>query len=441
MKVEPRILPGFMELLPNEQVLFNNVKDIIKNNFEKFGFLPVDSPAIESSQVLLAKAGGETEKQIYRFNKGENDLCLRYDLTVPLARFVAAHYNELNFPFRRYQINKVYRGERPQKGRFREFYHCDADIIGNGELSVVADAECVRLFEKCFEALNLEVEIEVSNRKILSGFIEDIGKTDRIIDILIVLDKLAKIPFEEAMAQLSEIGLTTEECKKIINLTKNHGKIEEIMQNLCNFCKNELFQTGLKELQETDKYLKLMGAKNIVYNLSIIRGHNYYTGTVFEAFLKNSSYKNAVGGGGRYENLCSYFSTTKMPGVGMSIGITRLFDVLLKENYFNLENNEIDCAIVTFDETFDAGLEIMTKLRQQGIRAESFYENKSFKSKMKEANRRQVKFVIIVGEDEINSGLYTLKNMQDSSQTQLSLDAIVEKIKSDRMASVTLLNN
>ena len=432
--ITPRKLQGFWELMPRQQMVFSELLDKIENVFKQNCFVPLDTPVLEYSETLLAKSGGETDKEVYRFSKGSTDMCMRYDLTVPLARFVAMHKEELSFPFKRYQIGKVYRGERPQKGRFREFYQCDADIIGNETLSLVADAECVALFEKCFKALNLDVEIEVSNRKIIAGFIQSINKEDRTTDILIVLDKLAKIPFEEAMAQLKEIGLSDFEREKIIRLTKTTGNIEDVTQNLANICVNPLFNEGMKELVETDKHLKAFGVSSVIYNLSVIRGHNYYTGTVFEGFLKKDKNLGAIGGGGRFENLCSYFSDKKMPGVGMSVGVTRLFDILTKENYFNLDEiNEIECAIITFDDTLEEGLSLTSKLREDGIKADCLYENKSFKSKMKEANKRQIKYVLIVGEDEVKTKEYTLKNMQNSGQEKLTLEKVIEKIKTDRM--------
>lgn len=432
----PRKLQGFWELMPKQQMLFseflNKIEDVFKNNC----FVPLDTPVLEYSETLLAKSGGDTDKEIYRFTKGSTDMCMRYDLTVPLARFVAMHKEELSFPFKRYQIGKVYRGERPQKGRFREFYQCDADIIGNETLSLVADAECIALFDKCFKALNLDIEIEVSNRKIIAGYIQEINKEDKTTEILIVLDKLAKIPLEEAMLQLKEIGLSETESEKIIKLTKTTGNIETITENLNNFSQNQLFNDGVSELVETDKHLKAFGVKSVVYNLSIIRGHNYYTGTVFEGFFKNDKSLGAVGGGGRFENLCSYFSEKKMPGVGMSVGVTRLFDILTKQNYFDLsKTNEIECAIITFDDTLENGLSLTSKLRELGVKADCLYENKSFKSKMKEANKRQIKYVLIVGEDEVKNQKYTLKNMTTSEQSQLSIEQIVEKIKNDRMCT------
>ena len=437
--ITPKKLQGFWELMPKEQMFFSRLLNSIEKVFQDNCFLPLDTPILEYSETLLAKSGGDTDKEIYRFTKGSTDMCMRYDLTVPLARFVAMHKNELNFPFKRYQIGKVYRGERPQKGRFREFYQCDADIIGDGELSLIADAECVRLFEKCYEALDLDVTVEVSNRKILSGYISEIGKTDKTIDILIVMDKIEKLPIEEIMFQLKELGLNEKECTGLISIIKTSGNLDEVSQKLKTISKNELFLTGIEELETLGKTLCAMGAKKIKYNLAIIRGHNYYTGTVFESFLTGRKELGALGGGGRFENLCGYFSKDKMPGVGMSVGITRLFNLLMQENYFDTSSSsELDCAIINFDNTLLEGIALAEKLRVLGIRADCLYENKSFKSKMKESNKRQIKYVIIVGEDEVKSERYALKNMQTGEQVTLSLSEIVEKLKDSQMASLTL---
>ena len=428
--ITPRKLQGFWELMPNEQMCFQSLLNKLEEVFKNNCFVPLDTPVLEYSEALLAKSGGETDKEVYRFTKGSTDMCMRYDFTVPLARFVSMHKDELHFPFKRYQIGKVYRGERPQKGRYREFYQCDADIIGNEELSLVADAECIRLIEKCFNALEIDAEVRVSNRKIINGFVESLGKLEKINDILVVLDKLDKIPLEEAKLQLKEIGLKENEQTNIIELTKTNGNIDSVCKKLEKMCKNSTFIEGLNSLKETDLYLKNIGAKHIIYDLSIIRGHNYYTSTVFEGFFAGHKELGAIAGGGRFENLCSYFSEKRMPGVGMSIGITRLFSHLMQQNYFNFESSsEIDCAVINFDETFNESLALVEELRKNGVRAEIFYENKSFKSKMKEANRRQIKYVVIVGEEEIKNKKYTLKNMTTSEQKQLSVADIVKVIK------------
>lgn len=430
----PRKVSGFWELMPEQQILFSGLLQNIEDVFKANCFVPLDTPVLEYSEALLAKSGGETDKQVYRFCKGDSDLCLRYDLTVPLARFVAMHQGELNFPFKRYQIGKVYRGERPQKGRFREFYQCDADIIGNGELSLVADAECINLLEKCFKKLNLPVEIRISNRKIISGLIEIFANHfDEESDtaILITLDKAGKLPEDEILSELEQAGLSSENCKKLLEISKKSGKFAEILPFLRNFCQNfqnSTLRESLAELEQLHENLQSFGVENAILDLSIIRGHNYYTGTVFEAFLKNHA--EAVGGGGRFENLCSYFSNQKMPGVGMSIGITRLFDILQKDGYFNGQHSgQTQLAIITFDDTLAHGLRLQTQLRQAGILAECLYENKTFKSKMKEADRREIRYALIVGSDEVASEKYTLKDMRNGTQENLSLSEIIERLK------------
>lgn len=429
--ITPRKLQGFWELMPKEQILFSRLLNTLEKVFQDNSFVPLDTPVLEYSETLLAKSGGDTDKEVYRFSKGSTDMCMRYDLTVPLARFVSMHKNELSFPFKRYQIGKVYRGERPQKGRFREFYQCDADIIGDGELSVISDAECVRLFEKCYKALGLDVTVEVSNRKILSGYIEQINKQDKTTDILIVLDKIDKLPREEILFQLEEIGLNEKEREDLLAIIKTSGSIENVSTALRKVSQNPLFLSGVEELETLATALKALGAEKVVYNLQIIRGHNYYTGTVFEGFMTGRRELGALGGGGRFENLCSYFSNDKMPGVGMSVGITRLFNLLMQENYFGaIDTSEIDCAVINFDDTLLESLALVEELRKIGIKADCFYENKSFKSKMKEANRREVKYVIIVGENEVKTKLYALKNMQTGEQVTASLEQIANTIKS-----------
>ncbi len=428
--ITPRKLAGFWELMPNEQICFSSMLNKLEDVFKTNCFVPLDTPICEYSEALLAKSGGETDKQVFRFTKGDTDMCMRYDLTVPLARFVAMHENELCFPFKRYQIGKVFRGERPQKGRSREFFQCDADIIGDGELSIISDAECVYLFEQCFNAIGVDVTIKISNRKILSGVFEDLGLTKVSHEILTILDKLDKISVEDAKKQLFEIVKNEKTSEKLLKLAQINGNFEEIATFLNDFCKNELFETGVKELSEINENLKSLGAKNYCFDISIIRGHDYYTGTVFEAFLKGE--KIALGGGGRYENLCGYFSKRKMPGVGMSVGITRVFE-LLKDKFVA----EISCGsqvgVINFDNTLGDALKITTTLRKSGVKADCLYESKTFKAKMKEANKRSLPFVLIVGEDEVKENLFTLKNMETGEQEKLSLSDIVKKVQSGRM--------
>ena len=333
-RVEPRTLPGFMELLPKEQILFNQMMDTIKKSYESFGFLPLDTPIIEYSEVLLAKAGGETEKQIYRFEKGDNDLSLRFDLTVPLAKYVAKRSNELVFPFKRFQTGKVFRGERPQKGRFREFYQCDIDVIGEEDLSLKYDSEVVNVIYDIFRKLNFgPFVIRINNRKILGGFFESLGLSDKVSDILRTVDKIDKIGIEEVKKELSNLGVDNDRITKIIEFISLSGTSEEKLRILKNnYCDNELFKKGVEELDAVINDLELRKIPNQFYvvDLTIARGLDYYTGSVYETKLVNYPGIGSVCSGGRYDNLAEYYTDKKLPGVGISIGLTRLFYHLLE---------------------------------------------------------------------------------------------------------------
>lgn len=424
--IAPRKIQGFWELMPKEEVLFENMLARLRKVFENNCFLPLDTPVAEFSEILLAKSGGDVDKEIYRFTKGHADICLRYDLTVPLARFVAGNYNVLDFPFKRYQIGKVYRGERPQKGRFREFYQCDADIIGE-ELPLTYDAECIKLYAPCFKELNLDVAVEISNRKILAGYFENLG--GNVVDLMTIVDKIDKLPKEEIVSLFKEKGLSGSDIERTLKIISTSGDIEKI-KSLSVMCDNETFQKGFEELGVLDERLRALGMENYTYNLSIVRGHDYYTGTVFECYIKSKRNLGAIGGGGRYDNLCKNFMDVKMQGVGMSIGITRLFDILKSENLLDTDNfNSVDLGIITFDETLNAGLSLMTKFRESGVKADIINETKSFKAKMKEANKRNLPYILILGEDEVKSSCYTLKDMRSGVQEKLNFDEILQKLK------------
>lgn len=424
--IAPRKIQGFWELMPKEEVLFENMLARLRKVFENNCFLPLDTPVAEFSEILLAKSGGDVDKEIYRFTKGHADICLRYDLTVPLARFVAGNYNVLDFPFKRYQIGKVYRGERPQKGRFREFYQCDADIIGE-ELPLTYDAECIKLYAPCFKELNLDVAVEISNRKILAGYFENLG--GNVVDLMTIVDKIDKLPKEEIVSLFKEKGLSGSDIERTLKIISTSGDIDKI-KSLSVMCDNETFQKGFEELGVLDERLRALGMENYTYNLSIVRGHDYYTGTVFECYIKGKRNLGAIGGGGRYDNLCKNFMDVKMQGVGMSIGITRLFDILKSEDLLNTENlNSVDLGIITFDETLNAGLSLMTKFRESGVKADIINETKSFKAKMKEANKRNLPYILILGEDEVKSSCYTLKDMRSGVQEKLNFDEILQKLK------------
>lgn len=423
--VSPKKIQGFWELMPKDEVLFEDMLGRLKRVFETNCFLPLDTPVAEFAEVLLAKSGGDVDKEIYRFTKGHADICLRYDLTVPLARFVAGNFNELDFPFKRYQIGKVYRGERPQKGRFREFYQCDADVIGE-ELPLSYDAECIYLYKPAFKALNLEVVVEISNRNILAGLFESFGKD--VEPLMVIIDKLDKLDRGEIVNLLTEKGLNSEQIEKTLKIAGTSGDIEKVL-SLKTECENATYLKGIDDLACLDELLKALGVENRIFNLSIVRGHNYYTGTVFECYLLGKRNLGAIGGGGRYDNLCKNFLDKKLQGVGMSIGITRLFDILKSENLLKDEGQSfVTIGIITFEETLNYGLQIMASLREKGIRAEILNETKSFKAKMKEANKRQIEFVLILGEDEVKEQLFTLKNMATGEQEKLNLKGIIEKL-------------
>ena len=433
-KIEPRTLPGFMELLPKEQILFNKMKEKIQKSYEKFGFLPIDTPIIEMSDVLLAKAGGETEKQIYRFQKGDNDLALRFDLTVPLAKYVTEYYNDLSFPFRRYQIGKVYRGERPQKGRFREFYQCDIDIIGDGELSIINDAEMPAVIYSTIKDLGFEdFTICINNRKLLSGLFKELDLEEKSVDIMRIIDKIEKIGKENVIECLKDLELSENQINDIINFIEISGTTEEKIDSLekLNYT-NEIFNEGLEELKQVVKYVKAFGVPNSNFkvDLTIARGLDYYTGTVYETFLNEYRELGSVCSGGRYDNLAEYYTDKKLPGVGISIGLTRLFYKLNELNALKEEQNSIaKVLVVSMVEDNSKALEVATELRSENINAEVYLENKKIKAKFKYADRLAIPYVIVIGEDEIANNTVTLKNMQTGEQETLKIEEVIKKIK------------
>lgn len=420
-KTEPRTLAGFMELMPNEQILFEQIKQKIEKAYQKFGFLPLDTPILELSEVLLAKAGGETEKQIYRFEKGETDISMRFDLTVPLAKYVAKNYGNLSFPFRRYQIGKVYRGERTQKGRFREFYQCDIDIIGDGELSVINDAELPSVIYNIFKELGFDdFTICINNRKILNGLFESLNQKDNSVEILRTIDKIEKIGKEAVIEELQKFKVTKEAIETIMNFIEIEGNTDEKIQKLQNLnIENETFKLGLEELTQVVKNVRLFGVPdtNFKVDLTIARGLDYYTGTVYETFLNEYREIGSICSGGRYENLAEYYTDKKLPGVGISIGLTRLFYKLNELNLINADKKSIaEVLIVPMVEDLSIPIKIANILREKGINTEVFLNDKKLKSKMKYADKLEIPYVIIVGEDEINSGVVKIKNMNTGEE-------------------------
>lgn len=434
-KVEPRTLPGFMELMPKEQIAFNQMRQTIQNIYEKFGFLPIDTPIIEMAEVLLAKAGGETEKQIYRFEKGENDLALRFDLTVPLAKYVTQYANNLSFPFRRYQIGKVYRGERPQKGRFREFYQCDIDIIGDGELSIQHDAEMPSVIYQTFKALGFEdFTICINNRKLLNGMFEALEQKENAVEIMRIIDKLEKIGEENVMAMLEELRIPKETITSILRFIRIAGTTDDKLQALerLPFEKSELFKQGLDELKEVVCYIRKFGVpeQNFKVDLTIARGLDYYTGTVYETFLNDYRSIGSVCSGGRYENLAQYYTDRKLPGVGVSIGLTRLFYQLNALQAIKQEKVSIaKVLVVPMTQDVSEALTIATMLRNEEIPTEVYLEDKKIKAKMKYANHLEIPFVILLGEEEIQNKMVTLKNMETGEQETVSLKEVIAKLK------------
>ena len=434
IKIQPKTLPGFMELLPNEQILFNEMKEKIQKTYERFGFLPLDTPVIESADVLLAKAGGETEKQIYRFNKGESDLALRFDLTVPLAKYVTEYYPNLTFPFRRYQIGKVYRGEKAQRGRYREFYQCDIDIIGEEELSLINDAEIPSIIYNTFKELGFDdFTISINNRKILNGLFEALGLNDKSVDILRIIDKIDKIGKENVVKEIKDLGVEEDKIDTIINFISITGNVEETIKSLKNLnIDNELFNLGINELESVASNIKLFGvpSENYKIDLTIARGLDYYTGTVYETFLNKYRQLGSVCSGGRYDNLSSYYTDKKMPGVGVSIGLTRLFFQLTDNKIIEAGNRTISKAmIISMVDDFDKSIEVATKLRENGINAQIYTDKAKIKKQFSYANRLGIPYVIIIGEDEINNNVISLKNMIDGEQKTVAVEEAIKIIK------------
>ena len=431
--VKPSTLPGFMELLPKDQMLFNEMKDIIRKNFEKHGFLPIDTPVIEKSEVLLAKGGGETEKQIYRFSKGDTDMSLRFDLTVPLARYTVEHMNDLSFPFKRYQIGKVYRGEKAQKGRFREFYQCDIDTIGMGELSLVNDAEFPVVIFHTFKDLGFtDFTIHLNNRKILKGFFSSLGIEDSM-NVLRTVDKLDKIGEEKVLEELGENGIGRDSGEKILEFIKIDGTVDEILEQLRDLkIEDEIFQEGLDELTQVIGYMRDFGIDEDCFDidLKIARGLDYYTGTVYETTLDNYPKIGSVCSGGRYEDLASYYTDKALPGVGISIGLSRLFYQLNEAKIISSEEKSlVDLLIIPMDDCVHDGIKLLSELREKGVRVSVYTEFAKLKKKFKYADQTKVDYVIVLGEEEIKSRKYSLKDMKTGDQEEVTFDELVERFK------------
>ena len=444
--IKPRTLSGFMELLPGKQIRFEKMTEILRTTYASYGFAPLDTPVIEDAQILLAKGGGETEKQIYRFSKGDADLSLRFDLTVPLAKYVALHYNDLSFPFRRYQIGKVYRGERAQRGRFREFYQADIDIIGDGKLDIVNEAEIPSIICQTFTALGLKrFQIRVNNRKILNGFYGMLGLTEKSGDIMRTVDKLDKIGAEKVKVILmgEEIALTEEQADEILKFIAIKGTNAEVLSALEGYRgRHELFDLGLNELNTVTKYLAAFGVpeENFAVDLTIARGLDYYTGTVYETLMLEHPEIGSICSGGRYDNLAEFYTDKQLPGVGISIGLTRLFYVLEEQGMLNDEmiTSPADALILPMTEDLAPAISFATLLRDSGLRAQLYTEQKKFKQKMSYADKIKVPYVVFLGEDEVKQNAVSVKDMNSGEQQTLPVAEALTLIKAgiDQKADV-----
>ena len=436
-KQKPRTLSGFMELLPQRQVQFDRMVELLRRSYSLYGFTPLDTPVIEASEVLLAKAGGETEKQIYRFTKGDSDLSLRFDLTVPLAKYVALHYADLSFPFRRYQIGKVYRGERAQRGRFREFYQADIDVIGDGKLDISNEAEIPSIIYRAFTALGLKrFQIRVNNRKILNGFYAMLGLTQQSGEIMRTVDKLDKIGAAKVKDLLVEGGVSEDSAQEILHFIGISGGNQAVLTALETYRgRNEVFDTGLDELTTVVKYLAAFGVPetHFAVDLTIARGLDYYTGTVYETTMLDHPEIGSICSGGRYDNLAEYYTDKQLPGVGISIGLTRLFFVLEDQGYLNEEmvTAPADVLILPMTQDLAPAISFATQLRQAGVRAQLYTEQKKFKQKMTYADKIGVPYVAFLGDDEISQNAVSVKDMTTGQQETLPVDQAVDTIAND----------
>ena len=426
-KVQPRTLSGFMELLPEQQMKMERMMEVLRQSYSVYGFAPLDTPIIESAEVLLAKGGGETEKQIYRFMKGDSDLALRFDLTVPLAKYVAGHYSELCFPFRRYQIGKVYRGERAQRGRFREFYQADIDIIGDGKLDIINEAEIPAIIYNTFTKLGIsKFKIKVNNRKILNGFYSMNGMSEKAAEIMRTVDKLDKIgPHKVKQLLIEEVKMLPCKSENVLDFMAISGSNEEVIQRLEMYKgMDETFDQGLEELKTVTRYLKDFGVpeENFAVDLTIARGLDYYTGTVYETEMTEHPEIGSVCSGGRYDNLAEYYTDKQLPGVGISIGLTRLFYVLNEQGLLNDEmvSSPCDALVLPMSEDMGFAIAAATCLRKAGVRTQIYGEKKKFKQKMSYADKLKVPYAVLIGEDEEAAGLVSVKNMASGEQLKLS---------------------
>ncbi|MBE6938180.1 MAG: histidine--tRNA ligase [Ruminococcaceae bacterium] len=440
--IKPRTLSGFMELLPGKQAQMERMMEILRKTYSLYGFAPLDTPVIEDAQILLAKGGGETEKQIYRFSKGDSDLAMRFDLTVPLAKYVALHYGELAFPFRRYQIGKVYRGERAQRGRFREFYQADIDIVGDGKLDILNEAEIPSVIYRLFRGFGLtRFQIRVNNRKVLNGFYSMLGLSEKSGDIMRTADKLDKIGPEKVRAILvDDCGVSAQAADEIMSFMSIKGSNADVLAALEGYRgKDPVFDTGLDELRAVTENLAAFGVpeENFAVDLTIARGLDYYTGTVYETTLLDHPEIGSVCSGGRYDNLAGYYIDKPLPGVGISIGLTRLFYVLDEQGLLNpaAHSASADALVIPMSPEPTAAIALAEKLRAAGVRVQLYGEQKKFKQKMSYADKLGVPYAILLGEDEINAGKCSVKDLRTGVQVTVTAEEAAELILADKLAA------
>jgi histidyl-tRNA synthetase len=425
-------LTGMTEFTPAAQIQFERWIQHIRTTYARYGFTPIDTPALERSEILLAKAGSGTEQQIYRFTKGSTDMSLRFDLTVPLARYVAAHQQDLVFPFRRQAIAKVYRGEKAQHGRFREFYQADADIIGRNQLDLTYDAEIISLIVDTIRGLQLgDFTVHINNRKLVMGFLASLKVSDQA-EVLHLLDSAEKIGATKLKSELQLLRLDAFEIRHLLQFAAIKGNFDDFSQALLRLdIDNSTFSAGLAELEQIAHTLTALGVDPQCYtfNTGIIRGLDYYTGTVFETKLDQAPQLGSICGGGRYENLVGKFARDTMPGVGMSIGITRLFSQALEHKLIHVQQRTIaQVVILPLTQRIDAVLGIATKLRHAGIATDIYLQTAAIKKKMAYAADLGVPYTIIIGDDELAGHQVTLKNMDSGEQTLLNIPQVIDTI-------------
>ena len=423
--IKPSTIAGVMELLPADQEVFDYIKNTIEETFKDYGFASIDTPVIEKNEILFAKGGGETEKQIFEIASESKDMSLRFDLTVPLARYVSEHFSDLNFPFKRYQIAKVYRGERNQKGRYKEFYQADIDIIGHNDLSIYNDAILPFVMYKAFEKLDLPaLTFHINNRKLLNGFFQSL-EIDDTTEVLRTIDKKDKIGIDKTQSLLTEI-VGADKAGEILAFIQNPAEGHDLIESLKEFDGNDLYKDGLEELAIVYDYMLAFGVPeaNIKIDLAITRGLDYYTSTVYETFINGYETIGSVCSGGRYENLANNFSKQNLPGVGMSIGLTRLFYQLQELGLVEkIKGANTDVLVLPMDPSLHLyAIEVLKEIKAKGLKADIYLETGKFKKKMNYADKVGAKYAIIIGEEEANNKEVSIKNMETGEQTKQKIE-------------------